>query len=215
MVTHSEALINSATISSVRRFALNNDGYTEIRFPLLTTEQKLLIRILDNTRSTYAFFAKKVVLVEGDSDRYFYKAVFQSLHQDMDQEIAILHVAGKSELAQWTGLFENFGLTVYRIADLDYAYDVFYKGEQKTKLKIPSAVAAFKVAHPDCEARIASEYANKTFILRNGDLEHYLGIGKDLANVIEFCSKALPNYLKDDSNPSSLEVREIVRLITA
>ena len=80
LVTHSEALINSATISSVRRFSLNTEGYTEIRFPDLTSQQKVLIRILDNTRSTYAFFAKKVVLVEGDSDRYFFKAVTQSLY---------------------------------------------------------------------------------------------------------------------------------------
>ncbi|MCR4303546.1 MAG: ATP-binding protein [Gallionella sp.] len=50
LVTHSEALINSATISSVRRFSLNTDGYTEMRFPKLTAEQKVLIRILDNTR---------------------------------------------------------------------------------------------------------------------------------------------------------------------
>ncbi|UUZ75703.1 AAA family ATPase [Polaromonas sp. P1(28)-13] len=65
LVTHSEALINSATISSVRRFSLNTEGYTEIRFPNLTAEQKVLIRILDNTRSTYAFFAKKLFWSKG------------------------------------------------------------------------------------------------------------------------------------------------------
>lgn len=215
LVTHSEALINSATISSVRRFSLNEEGYTEIRFPNLSAEMKVLIRILDNTRSTYAFFAKKVVLVEGDSDRYFIKAVIQSLHQELNQEIAILHVGGKNELDQWTSLFESFGLTVYRIADLDYVYKIFYPGETPTKLKSSIAIAAFKGAHPDCESRIATEYANNTFILKNGDLEHYLGIGKDLAEVIEFCNNRLPQYLLDDSNLKSVEVREIIRQITA
>ncbi|MDP1832822.1 MAG: AAA family ATPase [Geothrix sp.] len=214
LVTHSEALINSATISSVRRFSLNTEGYTEIRFPNLTAAQKVLIRILDNTRSTYAFFAKKVVLVEGDSDRYFFKAVIQSLYQELNQEIAILHVAGKNELVQWTVLFESFGLIVYQIADLDYAYNLFYPLEPRTKLKTSAAVTAFKAAHPDCESRIAMEYSNKTFILRDGDLEHYLDIGKDLAEVITFCSNRLPQYLQDDSNQKSVEVREIVRQIT-
>ncbi len=215
LVTHSEALINSATISSVRRFSLNIDGYTEIRFPSLTAAQKLLIRILDNTRSTYAFFAKKVVLVEGDSDRFFFKAMMQSLHQELDQEIAILHVGGKSELALWTDLFENFGLIVYRIADLDYAYNLFYKDEKKISLKTPSAVATFKTSHPDCEALIVAEYSRRTYVLKDGDLETYLGIGKDLGNVISFCSHQLPNFLKDDVNQRSLELREIVRLISA
>lgn len=215
LVTHSEALINSATISSVRRFSLNIDGYTEIRFPNLTAEQKVLIRILDNTRSTYAFFAKKVVLVEGDSDRYFFKAVIQSLYQELNQEIAILHVGGKNELAQWTTLFESFGLTVYRIADLDYAYNLFYPSEPRTKLKTSNAVTDFKNAHPDCESRIATEYANRTFIFKNGDLENYLDIGKDLSEVIAFCNNRLPQYLQDGSNQKSLEVREIVRQIAA
>ena len=215
LVTHSEALINSATISSVRRFSLNLDGYTEIRFPNLTLEQKLLIRILDNTRSTYAFFAKKVVLVEGDSDRYFFKAVIQSLYQELNQEIAILHVGGKLELAQWTKLFESFGLSVYRIADLDYAYNIFYSTESRTALNSPKAVTTFKSKHPDWETRIDMEYANKTYIFKDGDLEHYLNINKDLSKVIDFCNNELTQFLGDDSNKKSLEVRKIVKQIAA
>lgn len=213
LVTHSEALINSSTISSVRRFALDADGYTDIRFPELTADQKVLIRILDNTRSTYAFFARKVILVEGDSDRYFFKAVVQSLYQNLDQEIAILHVASKYEFVHWTKLFESFGLSVFRVADLDYAYNVFYAGEQQAKLNTPTAVSAFKAAHPDCEARIEAEYRNRTFILRDGDLEHYLSIKKDLGEVIGFCSSRLQQYLQDNSNQLSQEVRKIVRCI--
>lgn len=215
LVTHSEALINSTTISSVKRFSLNTEGYTEIRFPKLTAQQNVLIRILDNTRSTYAFFAKKVVLVEGDSDRYFFKAVIQSMYQELNQEIAILHVAGKKELVQWSALFESFGLIVYCIADLDYAYDLFYPLETRLSLKKPEAITAFKTGHPDCQSRITSAYSSKIFILKDGDLEQYLDVRKDLAKVIVFCSERLPQYLKDDNNPYSVEVREIVRQITA
>ena len=95
LVTHSEALINSSTINSVIRFSLSEDGHTKIYAPTLTTSQKNLIKILDNTRTTYAFFAKKVILVEGDSDRYFFKSVIQNKFPRMDQEIAILHMGGK------------------------------------------------------------------------------------------------------------------------
>ncbi len=68
LVTHSDALINSSTINHVKRFSLDASGYTEIKSPNLSTDEKTLIKILDNTRSTYAFFAKKVLLVEGDTE---------------------------------------------------------------------------------------------------------------------------------------------------
>ena len=115
LVTHSEALINSSTINSVRRFALSADGHTEVHSPTLTADQKSLIQILDNTRSTYAFFAKKVVLVEGETDRYFIRAVIQERYRYFDQEIAVLHIGGKGEFTKWRELFSAFGLMVSAI----------------------------------------------------------------------------------------------------
>jgi predicted ATPase len=214
LVTHSEALINSSTIASVRRFAMSADGYTTVFAPRLSTEEKVLIRILDNTRSTYAFFARKVVLVEGDDDRYFYRAAMQHRHPGRDQEIAILRVGGRTDLSHWTSLFEAFGLVVHRIGDLDCCYQYFYTREQQHKLNTPERVAAFKAAHEDCERLIAAEYPNRTYILRSGDLEHYLGIRKDPANVIAFCNTQLAAYItRQDAEPA--EIRGIIDAIAA
>jgi predicted ATPase len=80
LVTHSESLINSETIGKIKRFASDENNFTVIKSPNLPDDQKTLIKILDNSRSTYAFFSKKIVLVEGDTDRYFYKAALQLLH---------------------------------------------------------------------------------------------------------------------------------------
>jgi predicted ATP-dependent endonuclease of OLD family len=214
LVTHSEALINSSTINCVRRFAMSPEGYTRVFAPTLSTEEKVLIRILDNTRSTYAFFARKVVLVEGDDDRYFYRAVMQRLHPGRDQEIAILRVGGRKEMHHWTSLFEAFGLIVYRIGDLDCCYQYFYTGEQERKLDTAQKVADFKKQHLDCEDLIIGEYPSRTYILRNGDLEHYLAIRKDPANVIAFCNDQLAGYLsREDSEPA--EIRRIINAIAA
>lgn len=215
LVTHSEALINSTTISSVRRFSLNAQGDTEIRTPILTEAQKLLIRILDNTRSTYAFFSKKVVLVEGDSDRFFFKSVLHMLHPELDQEIAVLHVGGKNELLQWTALFDKFGLKTYRIADLDYSYNIFYSGEPKLSLKSESSVAEFKSTHADVDIRIQAEYANRTFVLSHGDLEKYLGVNKDLSKVIDFCESGLKKFLDDATDRKSVEINLIISNIVS
>ena len=212
LVTHSEALINSSTINSVRRFSLSPTGKTHIFSPHLTSGQKSLIRILDNTRSTYAFFAKKVVLVEGDTDRYFFRAVLQSRFRHLDQEIAILHIGGKGEFLKWADLFSQFGLEVSVIADFDYVTNLHFPSERARSLRRPEAIESFKERHPDWEAKIASEAAERRYILKEGDLESYLDIGKDLDDVIVFCRDKLTEFLTCGTSKSR-EVLEIVSRI--
>ncbi len=214
LVTHSEALINSSTINQVKRFSLTADGYTAIKAPTLTTEQRILIKILDNTRSTYAFFAKKVLLVEGDTDRYFFKSIIQEKYPELDQEIAVLETNGKGNHQEWSALFTSFGLSVYGINDLDFAIDCFYPADKGQSVKTPAEVTAFKARNTDWETKIDGEYVNKMYILKNGDLEHYLSITKGLTETIDFCNNQLTTYLADDANPESIEIREIVRQVT-
>lgn len=213
LVTHSESLINSSTINSVRRFALDADGRTAVFSPKLSNNEKSLIKILDNSRSTYAFFAKKVVLVEGDTDRYFIRAVIQDRYRHLDQEIAVLHIGGKGEIVKWRTLFTNFGLRVLAIADFDYLVDLHYPTEKGVPLKTAQAILGFKQRNPDWERRIDAESEGGTFILKEGNLEAYLGIRKDLGQVIAFCRSDLARFLTDDSSSKSVEIRSILERI--
>lgn len=209
LVTHSEALINSSTISNVRRFSLSADGYTKVFAPQLTTEQRVLIKILDNTRSTYAFFARKVVLVEGDTDRYFFKSVIQELDPRKGQETAILHMGGKGGYEEWKRLFSAFGLFVYCIADFDFVVDRHFPNERGVRLKTQDEVGRFKIENPTWESCVEEDRVEGVFILKNGDLEHYLSISKGLGHTIEFCNDHLLPFLHGSST-ESVEIREIV-----
>ncbi len=80
------------------------------------------------TRSTYAFFARKVVLVEGDSDRYFFRSVFQHLKPELTQEIAILDIGGKGNWEKWKTFFSEFGLESYYIGDFDNVFTLVNSG---------------------------------------------------------------------------------------
>lgn len=134
LVTHSESLINSQTIGRVRRFALDQSGHSTVKSPVIQEDQKGLVKILDNTRSIYAFFAKKVVLVEGDSDRYLFRAIFQELYPEFNQEIAILDIGGKGNFERWKQFFTAFGLAVYYIGDFDNVMTLdFPEGRLVTK----------------------------------------------------------------------------------
>ncbi|MFN3889618.1 MAG: AAA family ATPase [Beijerinckiaceae bacterium] len=215
LVTHSEALINSKTINNVRRFSLNSNGHTVIHAPKLNADQKSLIKILDNTRSTYAFFAKKVLLVEGDTDRYFFRAVILERHRSLDQEIAVLHIGGKGEFKKWAELFASFGLVIFAIADFDYLVDLHFPNERGVSLKTDQLISGFKARNPDWQTKLESEYTNNTFVLKEGNLESYLGVKKDLGNTIEFCQTKLITFLANDSSSKSKEVRWILDTVTS
>jgi len=214
LVTHSEALINSSTIHQVIRFAINDENHTSIYTPTLTQDQKTLIKILDNTKSTYAFFAKKILLVEGDIDRYFFKSVLQLMYPSLDQEIAVLYIDGKGNFDKWYQLFVKFGLKIYSIGDLDCIIEHCYPNERAESLKTLVAVQSFKSRHGDWETNIDNLYPNNIFILKNGDIESYLNIAKkDLSNVISFCNNQLSSFLADNTNPNSLEIKRIIDIV--
>jgi predicted ATP-dependent endonuclease of OLD family len=216
LVTHSESLISSETIDSVIRVSLSHEGYTQISQPHITTNQKWLVKILDNKRSTHAFFGSKVLLVEGEDDRYFFRACLgeleDKLKKGITQDITVLDINAKHD-TEWRNLFNSFGLEVFFETDLDSAWK-FYPSETHTALNTPQLVSQFLTNHPDVITKIEGEYSNNIFILKEGDLEAYLGIQKDLANVIKFCQMNLKTYLQNNSDNKVKEIKKILSLIT-
>ncbi len=217
LVTHSESLINSETISNVIRLSLDENGYTKINQPAITTDQKWLVKILDNKRSTHAFFGSKVLLVEGDSDRYFFRSVIgeieEKLKKGLVQDITVLDINDKKKDAEWRALFDAFGLKTFFVTDLDYAWK-FYPSETATKINTAKLVSQFLTAHADVIAKVQAEYPNGTFILKEGDLEIYLGIQKDLSNVINFCHNNLKTYLANSTDTKIQEFKMIMASVT-
>ncbi len=213
LVTHSESLINSSTIGRVKRFALDSENNTVVKAPAITADEKTLIKILDNTRSTYAFFGKKVILVEGETDRYFLKEVIQRLNPELVQEIAVLDIMGKPQEPEWRAFFESFGLRVYFVGDFDNLCKI-YGINPAPKLRTPESIATFKLDHPSWEADIKSQYRNKIFILKEGALEYYLGLEKkDLGETVRFCSEKLDAFLNERGNEKVKNIKDIYRKI--
>lgn len=216
LVTHSESLINSETINNVVRLSLDEHGYTIINQPIITTDQKWLVKILDNKRSTHAFFGSKVLLVEGDSDRYFFRAILgeieEKLKKGLVQDITVLDINDKKKDTEWRALFDAFGLKTFFITDLDYAWK-FCPTETAIKINTPQLVSQFLANHPNVITSIEAEYPNGTFILKEGDLEIYLGIQKGLSQVINFCHTDLKTYLANTADTKVKEVRMIMSLI--
>lgn len=220
LVTHSESLINSKTIESVIRFTLNS-GTTKIYSPRIETIDKWRVKILDNCRSINAFFCDKIILVEGEDDRYFFREAINFIYPDKRQYIFILDVQGKDKFDVWKDFFEKFGLRVYIIADLDHAFSLyqvsnppklFHKevGSKKNEMLITD----FRKKYSDIDNKIDKEYKNDLFILKHGALEQYLGIhNKGLSEVIRFCREKLPDLKGNNDNSKYVELKNILKNI--
>ncbi|PIY17017.1 hypothetical protein COZ14_04365, partial [Candidatus Dojkabacteria bacterium CG_4_10_14_3_um_filter_Dojkabacteria_WS6_41_9] len=217
LVTHSESLISSETIKNVLRVSLDKHGYTKINRPTITTLQKWLVKILDNKRSTCAFFGSKVLLVEGETDRYFYRAVLGELGEEqkkgITQDITVIDINDKDAYKEWKSMFESFGLKVFYINDLDFAFR-YYPLEKATKINTSQGVSDFRGKHPDVDAKIDDQYKSNIFTLREGDLEIYLLLRKKgIQHVVEFCKNKLHNYLNSVSDVKMKEIRNILDII--
>jgi len=218
LVTHSESLVNSKTIDKVVRFSLDKKNYTKINNPLINTAQYWLIRILDIKKATNVFFGTKVLLVEGENDYYFFRAVLNHLETEykrgLVQDIAVVNIDGRDNIKEWKELFEMFGLKVFYITDLDYAYN-FYPRGLKVKLNNIKAISSFILSYPDVYELIENEYKDNIFVLKHGGLEEYLEYPSKvkMKNVIDFCEKKLPDYLNDINNEKVKEIKLIFNKI--
>lgn len=103
---------------------------------------KTAFQIICHENNNIGFFARKVVLVEGDSDAIILghlARVFGSKAWDLvEQNIAVARTGGKGNIASYRLFFEKFGIPVHVIADLDVLLNGFDKlgpSEEMTALR--------------------------------------------------------------------------------
>ncbi|MDC7694238.1 AAA family ATPase [Asticcacaulis sp. DXS10W] len=75
-----------------------------------------------------AFFSRRVVLFEGESDDAFCRHVAKSLRPEWDfdtKNVALVRVSGKGNFGRFRRFFEAFGIDVRIVADLDALFDGF------------------------------------------------------------------------------------------
>ena len=111
-----------------------------------------------------AFFSRRAVLFEGESDDTFFKHVARHLNANWDfdaQNIAMVRVSGKGNFAKFRKFFAAFGIEVKIVADLDAMFDGF------THLGAGEAVNGIKqdalnsIDHRIDELAIKAEPANR------------------------------------------------------
>lgn len=91
---------------------------------------KDLFQLICYENNCAAFFANKVVLVEGDSDVYFFNHLAKTLDKNWDfnrKNIPLIKINGKGSVQRYREFFNYFEIGVHAILDLDVLVDGFSK----------------------------------------------------------------------------------------
>ena len=75
-----------------------------------------------------AFFSRRTILFEGESDDSFFRHVARLLNTEWDFEsknVALVRVSGKGNFGRFRSFFEAFGIEVKIVADLDALFEGF------------------------------------------------------------------------------------------
>ncbi len=120
--THSPLFVNINTINNVYRFYQEKNSTRVIKPTIQTEEDKDLIRILNYTNSARIFFSNKVVLIEGESDEFFYRKFWDYYRKmkgvDKD-EVEFINIEGKGRRGLWENFLKKFKVDAYFIGDWD------------------------------------------------------------------------------------------------
>lgn len=124
--THSPIFINQRTISKIVR-VYKSSGKSTIKKIIKSNfdETKDLLHIINSHNNEKIFFADKVILVEGITDRIFWEQLINIYKKAENSEIIeVLEVHGKINLQKYRNFLEKIELDNYIIADLDYILQI-------------------------------------------------------------------------------------------
>lgn len=88
----------------------------------LTLGHRDAYQIVQHENNEAAFFAQRVVLVEGDSDTFTYPHLAKLLApdwDDVDRNIVFVKIEGKGNISRYREFFSSFNIPIHVITDLD------------------------------------------------------------------------------------------------
>lgn len=123
LATHSPIFVSPASIQYVSRVFSKEQHSEIVRLKNdALPEAKHLFSIVNGLNNEKMFFADKVILVEGISDRLFFDAIFKKLGlgKGSTQIYEVISVGGKGFFAPYEQLLKACRVPYAVIADLDY-----------------------------------------------------------------------------------------------
>jgi putative ATP-dependent endonuclease of OLD family len=127
LATHSPSFISAASIGYVSR-VFSSEGQSAVAPVQIKSlpEVKHLLSIVNSSNNERIFFADKVLLVEGLSDKIFIDAMIDcmKLNVGTGRVVEVVSVMGKQNFTQYKKLLDAASIPAAILADLDYVVDL-------------------------------------------------------------------------------------------
>lgn len=124
MSSHSPVFIDQKTIKNVIRIQRDENNQSEPVYinPDELNTLKDLLHIVNSQNNEKVFFADKVILVEGITDRLIFERLisYYQKYFDNSEVIEVIEVSGKQNLVKYQQFLEAIKVNNYTIADFDY-----------------------------------------------------------------------------------------------
>jgi len=263
IATHSPMFVTPETVEGLHIFHIINK-FTVVTTPNIDTKKdkiddKDLVRFLNYTNNAKIFFADKVLMVEGETDEYFFQTFLKKYNQEINadpdsekkkikplENIEFLDIRGTSNYFDWNTFLKKCEIDNYFVGDLDVILrkdfhimtnsikeelrkKFFAKPEIIRRMKTDSTYEKSKDQKNDflkfiktqdewssIESKLQELQTNGIFILKEGDLEKYIGntVKGRLTNVVEFCKNQFEGwYASNDSQIN--EIKKTFQLISS
>jgi predicted ATP-dependent endonuclease of OLD family len=118
IATHSPSFLSIGTINNVLRFHISEDGGIDIKKPEIKEEERFFLEILKYTNCSKIFFVNKAILVEGETDNYFWNWYLEKKCKNI-RDYEVYDIKGKENYEKWVDFLERWGIEVFYICDLD------------------------------------------------------------------------------------------------
>lgn len=143
VTTHSPLFLGpEATATFVRLSKTKAEGvpkpFTQAKPVNITLAAKDAFQVICFENNNAAFFSKRVVLVEGDSDMIVFPHLARLLNADWlcsKYSVAFARIQGKGNIRRYRSFFESFGVRVFVIGDLDVLNEGFEHLDPDEELK--------------------------------------------------------------------------------
>ncbi|MDC0267764.1 ATP-dependent endonuclease [bacterium] len=144
VTTHSPLFLSPKALATFIRLSKErkpdgNKPYTKaLHVDLTGFAAKDEFQIICYENNSAAFFAKRIVLVEGDSDYIAFPHIAETLNEEwncLSHSVAFVRVGGKGSIARYRKFFEFFEVPVFVIGDLDCLLESFDKLDPSKEAK--------------------------------------------------------------------------------
>lgn len=139
ITTHSPVFIDEKNVSNIIRIYRDNTGTSKaVKIKGENLPQvKDLLHMINSHNNEKLFFADKIVLVEGITDRLIFEALISYYKQNDDSRIIeVLEVHGKSNFDVYKKILEDIKCEYYIVADLDYVNELAKKDGKREIMEL-------------------------------------------------------------------------------